>query len=931
MSRNGVGIVVPTRRLDGVTVDESALRATLQSLCDQSHEDFEVVVVRAGDEPPVVADVRDPRIRSIEVDGRDPLGMLEEGLGRVDARWIRFLPAGDTLAPQTLAAESVALEDAPDVSAVFVAVERVLDDGAIHVATAVPQAGRFEAGALLAELVARNPWPLAAARIERDTLFAVGGLDRALPARVDHDLWWRLFAGRSVLLEPRVHARVRGLEAPVGDDDHVRLLLRHLRGDLLEFVVFALGGGARDSAAQGIARAELARRLRALERVELRPLVWKLVRESRGAGAYFPADPPFEELARLAPELARADGWFVPATAEVQSTPRSLEPAGSFPPRVLVALATDDGGARERVARMVSNLDVARARALGLDLLVLHAGTEPPPPVPKDIPVEILRHVGSAGEIEGVFRRRSVSLVVAESDHLAVETAERCGIAVRSDWPTGPLVDVVRALHRASAATAANAGRSLRAAERQRRAGKVGRARDAATLGALARSLARASAHVGRSVDHELTDRLAEAQRQAEAARRAARAVERDTRRTLDKLRIGRRIRETLGRGSSPAARGDSVVSLDLPRAERFLIEAASKDTHRLWVIYTTDAYSETQGQRSTWIARELLSRGDSVVFFYWRWELSEAIAPSPHPRLLSVPIDQFFRLQRPLMDLAAPGLEKLFLVEFPDAYLYEQIDFANAHGFTTIYDCVDDWEEFARAGQAHWYDPGVERHLVRYADVVVATHPVLAARLEAMGRPVGTIDVVPNGVALDSLEGAPSRTRTGPPVIGYFGHLTPAWFDWELIEETARAHPDWKFDILGHGAPGDLDLPANVNVPGPVPHESLEARTRGWHVGIVPFRPGRLTQAVDPIKLYEYLALGLPAVVVDMPHLEGTPEVEVAERGGFARAIERALSRPFDAAAASAFVEASRWSVRTDALCAAVPSTGRVDLLKAL
>ena len=51
-------------------------------------------------------------------------------------------------------------------------------------------------------------------------------------------------------------------------------------------------------------------------------------------------------------------------------------------------------------------------------------------------------------------------------------------------------------------------------------------------------------------------------------------------------------------------------------------------------------------------------------------------------------------------------------MIEFPDSHLFEKVNLANAHSFITIYDCVDDWEEFAKAGQAIWYDAAVERYL---------------------------------------------------------------------------------------------------------------------------------------------------------------------------------------------------------------------------
>ena len=57
---------------------------------------------------------------------------------------------------------------------------------------------------------------------------------------------------------------------------------------------------------------------------------------------------------------------------------------------------------------------------------------------------------------------------------------------------------------------------------------------------------------------------------------------------------------------------------------------------------------------------------------------------------------------------------------------------------------------------------------------------------------------------------------------IGYFGHLTERWFDWEALLWIARQRREYLFEIIGHGAPEKLDLPANVKVLGPKPQVEI-------------------------------------------------------------------------------------------------------------
>jgi len=143
-------------------------------------------------------------------------------------------------------------------------------------------------------------------------------------------------------------------------------------------------------------------------------------------------------------------------------------------------------------------------------------------------------------------------------------------------------------------------------------------------------------------------------------------------------------------------------------------------------------------------------------------------------------------------------------------------------------------------------------------------------------------------------------------------------------VRETARRRSDLRFDVIGFGEPSGLEVPENVHLLGAVPHELLAERALRWDVATVPFREGTLARAVDPIKVYEYLALGLPVVAVGMPHLAATPGVVVCDAPGFAAALDEALRTPFDEDAVERFLRGSEWCSRVDQILARV---ARVEL----
>ena len=120
---------------------------------------------------------------------------------------------------------------------------------------------------------------------------------------------------------------------------------------------------------------------------------------------------------------------------------------------------------------------------------------------------------------------------------------------------------------------------------------------------------------------------------------------------------------------------------------------------------------------------------------------------------------------------------------------------------------------------------------------------------------------------------------KPGPQTkIGYFGHLTEKWFDWESLIWIAQQRPDHRLEIIGHGAPDDIQLPSNIVLLGPKIHPEICEIAKEWHVGIIPFRVGRLADGVDPIKIHEYFALGLSVVSFRMPQTEDYPYTKTVE-----------------------------------------------------
>ncbi|HKV10302.1 MAG TPA: glycosyltransferase, partial [Thermoanaerobaculia bacterium] len=379
------------------------------------------------------------------------------------------------------------------------------------------------------------------------------------------------------------------------------------------------------------------------------------------------------------------------------------------------------------------------------------------------------------------------------------------------------------------------------------------------------------------------------------------------------------------GGGAGEAAAGAAQAVMPDPRSDllHFEDQVRHSGATRVVALFSATQLLESEGQRPTQLALTLSRRGIPVVFVYWRWWDHEWI---PQNRLgegiVQIPIDVIAK-QPEMLTSAFRGLEKIALFEFPWPGFFETLAAASSAGWITLYDVLDDWEEFHRVGQAIWYDEEFERHMIGASDAVFAINEVLAGRIRSLGG--DGVEIVGNGLkpGLEAVREAKPLER-GEITVGYFGYLAGAWFDWELIAEAARLRPSWRFYLIGYGgSPDGVRLPDTVHLLGKQPQRDLAAYAANWDVAIIPFKPDRLAAGADPIKTYEYLAMGLPVVATGVyPPSGGEAFVLRAEGAqGFVRALEEAAGRkePGEADSRRAFAASCTWDHRLDALLATV------------
>jgi polysaccharide pyruvyl transferase CsaB len=331
------------------------------------------------------------------------------------------------------------------------------------------------------------------------------------------------------------------------------------------------------------------------------------------------------------------------------------------------------------------------------------------------------------------------------------------------------------------------------------------------------------------------------------------------------------------------------------------------------------------EGQRSTHLACELARRGVPVVFGYWRWRADERRPQDMVERgIFQIPLDELVAEPTPVLD-AFGASRRFLLVEFPHPSFFGLAAAARGRGWATIYDVVDDWKEFHKVGHAPWYDEDFEIHLLATADALVAVSPRLVEKAKALAA--RTPELIANGVDEEIARVENARTlERGSVTLGYFGHLTRAWFDWDLILDVARARADWRIHLIGYG--DELPHhPENVILHGKVPRRELASYAANWDAAVIPFKASPLAASSDPIKLYEYLALGLPVLVAGAVPPLGTEGMAARVAGPeelIAEASRMALLGPEEAARRRQFASKCLWTNRLEQLLALLERRGQ-------
>lgn len=232
------------------------------------------------------------------------------------------------------------------------------------------------------------------------------------------------------------------------------------------------------------------------------------------------------------------------------------------------------------------------------------------------------------------------------------------------------------------------------------------------------------------------------------------------------------------------------------------------------------------------------------------------------------------------------------------------------------VYDAMDDFPAFYQGLSRRSMDRR-QAQLIRRVGTVLASSSPLRDKLLGMTEQVA---LALNACDLHEL--APvERLDLGAKqqVLGYVGTLG-RWFDWDLVIALAQANPGNRIQLIGPVfTPAPCVLPANIELLPECSHTNAIATMATFSVGLIPFKRNRLTASVDPIKYYEYRALGLPVLSTrfgEMALRDQETGVWIVDQGSDLRTtVVEALASQRDFSTVQQFREAHFWAQRFSAI----------------
>ena len=214
-----------------------------------------------------------------------------------------------------------------------------------------------------------------------------------------------------------------------------------------------------------------------------------------------------------------------------------------------------------------------------------------------------------------------------------------------------------------------------------------------------------------------------------------------------------------------------------------------------------------------------------------------------------------------------------------------------------------------------------IEERLINNVDTVIYSAKELKVYLSTLFP--RSIQFIPNGVDLQHFlnpHPKPQEYRAlDGPIIVYAGAIRE-WFDSQLVYKAAQTYSKMHFVLIGPSEIASFAPLPNIHFLGSKPWKELPGYLQHAQVGIIPFNVKKypeLIHSVNPLKLYEYMASGIPVVSTKWKELEylNSPAILAETEKEFIEGLSKAI-----VTSEKEFVQKHSWDDRINQILSIIP-----------
>lgn len=195
--------------------------------------------------------------------------------------------------------------------------------------------------------------------------------------------------------------------------------------------------------------------------------------------------------------------------------------------------------------------------------------------------------------------------------------------------------------------------------------------------------------------------------------------------------------------------------------------------------------------------------------------------------------------------------------------YLLNRLDFK-----ALVYEILDDYSKMHPSREKIIIE--TEKYLIDKANLIITTSHALSEKIK---DPSKKVLLVGNGVDFDFFnkdvsEKKPKELDGLNKIAGYTGFINGDWLDFETINFLADHRKDIDFVFIGPLKIKSLPNNKNFHFLGEKDYQEMPRYCNFFDVCLIPFKKGKFADSINPVKFYEYLALGKPIIAYEMKEL---------------------------------------------------------------